>query len=100
MAIGAQVIQETSAGYAFRHGLLREAVYWDLSTPRRMLLHARAGDLLERFRGDRADDYASELAHHFALAGESAGTRSKALHYSLAAGQRAAALSSHPEALL
>jgi tetratricopeptide (TPR) repeat protein len=65
-----------------------------------MLLHARAGDLLERFRGDHASDYAAELAHHFTLAGESAPVRAKAMHYSLHAGKRAAELSSFPESLV
>jgi DNA-binding SARP family transcriptional activator len=98
-AISAHVVQETPAGYAFRHGLVREAVYWELSAPRRMLLHGRAGELLERFRGERANDYAAELAHHFILAGQSDSVRSKALRYSLQAGKRAAALSSYPESL-
>lgn len=99
LAIGAHVLQETTSGYAFRHGLLREAVYWDLSAPRRMLLHAQAGELLERLRGDHADDYAAELAHHFSLAGESAQIRSKTLHYSMQAGKHAADLSSYAESL-
>lgn len=100
LAIGAHVLQETSSGYAFRHGLLREAVYWDLSAPRRMLLHAHAGELLERLRGDHAGDYAAELAHHFSLAGESPQIRSKTLHYSMLAGKRAADLSSYAESLV
>jgi DNA-binding SARP family transcriptional activator len=100
LAIGAQMLQETPSGYAFRHGLLREAVYWDLSAPRRMLMHAQAGQLIERLRGDQADDYAAELAHHFGLAGESAQIQSKTLHYSMQAGKRAADLSSYGDSLL
>jgi tetratricopeptide (TPR) repeat protein len=99
LAISAQMLQETTSGYTFRHGLLREAVYWDLSGPRRMLLHAQAGQLIERLRGDQADDYAAELAHHFSLAGESEQNRAKALYYSIRAGKRAAALSSYAESL-
>jgi DNA-binding SARP family transcriptional activator/Tfp pilus assembly protein PilF len=98
-AISASVLQEIAGGYAFRHVLLRDAVYWALSTPRRMLLHGRAGELLERLRGARADDYGAELAHHFTLAGQAAPVRAKALHYSMQAGRHAAELSSYPEAL-
>ncbi|HEY1295046.1 MAG TPA: AAA family ATPase [Chloroflexota bacterium] len=99
VAIGAQMLQETTAGYAFRHGLVREAVYWDLSKPRRMLLHAQAGQLIEGLRGDQADDYAAELAHHFSLAGESDQNRYKTAYYSMRAGQRAADLSAYADSL-
>ncbi|MBV9596694.1 MAG: tetratricopeptide repeat protein [Chloroflexi bacterium] len=98
-AITAQILADTPGGYAFRHALLRNAVYWGLSSPRRMLLHARAGELLEQFYSARADDFSAELAHHFVLGGEAAPIRMKALHYSLEAGRRAGALSSNREAL-
>jgi tetratricopeptide (TPR) repeat protein len=98
-AISAHTLQRTAAGYAFRHALMREAVYWGMTAPRRKLLHARAGDVLERLYGGSAGDHASELAHHFSLAGESREMRAKSLRYSLAAGRRATALSSHAEAL-
>jgi DNA-binding SARP family transcriptional activator len=98
-AIGAHVLQETPTGYAFRHGLVRDAVYWELNAPRRMLLHARAGELIEQFHGEHADDYAAELARHFTLAGESVHVRAKALYYSMQAGRSAAKLSSYPESM-
>lgn len=98
-AMTASILQETQTGYAFRHALLRETVYWGVSAPRRMLLHSLAGELLERLRSGRVSDYAPELAHHFVHAGESAGVRSKALKYSMLAGRQAANLSSYPEAL-
>jgi tetratricopeptide (TPR) repeat protein len=99
-AITAQVLRETPSGYGFGHAFLRDAVYWDLNAPRRTLLHARAAESLERFRGPHADDYAAELAHHYTLGGASTPIRTKALHYNRLAGQRAAELSSNPESLL
>lgn len=99
-ALDARILRETGSGYAFSHSLVREAVYWNLSTPRRLRLHAVAGRTLEQSAGGRTLDHAAELAHHFALAGRDAATRAKALHYSLEAGRRAAALSSHNEALV
>jgi DNA-binding SARP family transcriptional activator len=99
-AIGAQVLQDTpGGGYGFRHSLLRDAVYYALSGPRRMLLHAHIADVLERVYAARADEHAAELAHHFGLAGESSELRAKRLHYSLLAGRRAAQLSAYPQAL-
>jgi DNA-binding SARP family transcriptional activator/lipoprotein NlpI len=98
-AITAQVLQDTPGGYAFRHALLRDAVYYDLTGPRRMLLHGRVAEILEKVYGVRADEHAAEIAHHFGLAGESPDLRAKRLHYNLIAGRRAAQLSSYPQAL-
>jgi DNA-binding SARP family transcriptional activator/tetratricopeptide (TPR) repeat protein len=98
-AISAHVIRETPSGYSFGHAFLRDAVYWTLSSPRRMLLHARAGEVLETLHGPHADSYAAELAHHFTLGGLSSEVRQKALHYSLVAGKHAAELASNSQAL-
>jgi DNA-binding SARP family transcriptional activator/Tfp pilus assembly protein PilF len=98
-AITAQVLQDTPGGYAFRHALLRDAVYYDLSGPRRMLLHGHVAEVLEKVYGARADEHAAEIAYHFGLAGESSELRAKRLHYNLIAGRRAAQLSSYPQAL-
>jgi tetratricopeptide (TPR) repeat protein len=98
-AIRAQIIRERPTGYAFSHSLLRDGVYWALSRTRRMLLHGRAGDVLERLAGDNAMHMAPELAYHFSRAGQTAPIRRKALNYSLRAGRAAAALASHREAL-
>jgi len=98
-AITTQVLQDTPGGYAFRHSMLRDAVYYALTGPKRKLLHAHAASVLESVYGARADEHAAEIAHHFALAGESAELRAKLLHYSLIAGRRAAQLSAYPQAL-
>jgi DNA-binding SARP family transcriptional activator len=91
-AVRADVLRKSLDGYVFRHTLLREAVYWDLSAPRRMLLHARAAQALEHLRGPNADVYADELARHFALAGQSTFIRAKALHYQTLASAEVAEL--------
>lgn len=98
-AFDAQLLNETVDGYAFGHALLREVLYWSLSGPRRMLLHARAGQAFERFAGPRAVERAPELAHHFIRAGPAASMRAKALHYSLEAGRQSAAMFARREAL-
>jgi DNA-binding SARP family transcriptional activator len=91
-SVRADVLRKTLDGYVFRHPLLREAIYWDLSAPRRMLLHARAAEVLEQLRGPSADVYADELARHFALAGQSTSIRAKALHYQTLASAEVAEL--------
>jgi predicted ATPase len=56
--------------YAFAHEVVRRAVYSDLSHPRRRLMHLRVA---ERLGGAEAgEEVAADLAHHAALAGESA----------------------------
>jgi DNA-binding SARP family transcriptional activator len=56
--------------YAFTHELVRRAVYSDLSQPRRRLMHLRVAERLAREEASEAG--AAELAHHAAIAGESA----------------------------
>jgi DNA-binding SARP family transcriptional activator/tetratricopeptide (TPR) repeat protein len=87
----ARLVREVPVGYTFTHALLREAVYWSLTRPKRMLLHGRAGEVLEQRIGPEVGGRAAELAHHFALAGHA--QRDKALTYSLEAGRAAARLS-------
>ena len=99
-AIAASVLQETTQGYAFRHALLHQAMYWSVSTPQRMLLHTRAGEVLERLGGSKRADSVMELARHFVLAGRAPALREKALRYSLEAGHRADAASTNREALV
>ena len=97
-ALDAQVLRATPTGYAFGHALVWDVVYLGLSPPRRMLLHGRVGETLERLAGPRADEQAPELARHFVQAGSDVAMVRKALHYSLVAGRRAAALAMHGDA--
>lgn len=52
-------------GLRFRHTLARDAAYEGLSFRRRQSLHGLAGDVIERFAGDRTDDVANLLSLHF-----------------------------------
>jgi DNA-binding SARP family transcriptional activator len=98
-ALRAHILRETPNGYAFEHALLREGVYWNLSRPRRTLLHRRAGEVLERLAQGRIAQRAAELAYHFNLAGHSADARAKAYQYSLMAGRQTQALTAYREAV-
>jgi DNA-binding winged helix-turn-helix (wHTH) protein len=51
--------------FAFAHALIHQALYEELSVPRRVALHRRAGEALLALHAGRADAPAAELAHHF-----------------------------------
>ena len=90
-AIGARIIEELAGpdeGYQFTHGLVQETLASELSTARRVRMHARIGEALEALYGTNAPDHAAELAHHFAQAEPVLGIE-KRVHYSLVAGERA-----------
>jgi DNA-binding SARP family transcriptional activator/class 3 adenylate cyclase len=98
-ALDARMLQETPAGYAFKHAIVRDAIYSELSGPAKMRLHRRAGETLERLAGDRVFDKPAELAYHFSRAGASPEIVAKALRYNLEAARWRAAISEHSRAL-
>ena len=59
-----------SQGYAFRHGLFRQALYDRQSAGRRALRHGKVGGWLERASASDPAASAFELAYHFEAAGE------------------------------
>jgi len=60
------LIPDGDDGYAFRHALIREAVYADLLPGERTRLHARLAELLaDEARLDAVPGSAAELAHHY-----------------------------------
>ncbi len=85
-----QVIAEYGNKYRFKHGLVRTAVYRDLSYGRRRLLHRRAGEALENLRPDET----TALVQHF----ERAEQPGKAARYALQAGLAAKTALAHTEA--
>ncbi len=72
---------EATNGFAFAHHLVQEAIYADLTTPRRAYLHRR---LAEAIQALRPNDFES-LAYHYAHAGE----QDRARSYYVQAGNRA-----------
>jgi DNA-binding SARP family transcriptional activator len=61
---------ENPATYGFTHGIVRRAVYDGLSEPRRRLMHWRVAQMLEK--EPHSPTAVAEIAHHAALAGETA----------------------------
>ena len=81
----------------FSHALIRETLYDNLTTGRRLQLHARAGGALETLYAGDLESHLAELAFHFAEAAP-AGDVEKAIDYARRAGDHAATLLAYEEA--
>ena len=70
-ALEARVIEETAGRgerYQFSHSLIQQTLTEELSTSRRVRLHARIGESIEELYEADVEAHAAELAHHFAEA--------------------------------
>jgi DNA-binding SARP family transcriptional activator/tetratricopeptide (TPR) repeat protein len=95
-AVAAGLLTEIGNGeYAFAHALVRQTIYRQLSSARRMCLHRLFGEALESL--DEAHAHVEALAHHFAQAAAD-GQAVKAAAYALAAGRCAIARLGYEEA--
>jgi DNA-binding NarL/FixJ family response regulator len=89
------LVPDGEQGFAFRHALLREAIYADLMPGERTRLHARlAGLLSDKRRLAEVPGTAAELAHHYLASHDIAG----AFAASVMAGQEAEQLAAPAEA--
>jgi len=92
-----QVAQmEPELEYIFRHALIQEAAYGLMVKGQRQELHAAVARALENLYGDRLDEMAPLLAHHF----DQAGNNEQALKYLTLAGDQAASRYAHAEAVM
>jgi tetratricopeptide (TPR) repeat protein len=73
-ALRARVVIEVTGPHPrlrFTHALIREALYDELPTSRRLLLHRRIGEALESRYAANLEPNLAELAHHFFVAAPS-----------------------------
>ncbi len=88
-ALAHQLLRERRAEheskYDFTHALIRQTLYGELSTPRRVLLHRQIGQALEELYATNLDPHLGELAHHFYQAAPG-GDVDKAIDYAARAG--------------
>ena len=99
-ALASRVIEELPNAlgqYQFTHGLIQTTLSQELSTTRKVRLHAQIGNVLEELYGDRLESRLPELAHHF-WEGSQAGGADKAIEYARRAGDRAIDLMGYEEA--
>src|SRR5204863_214001 len=77
----------SAARFRFNHALVRETIYDELGTVRRLRLHLKVGEALEAVHGRAHEPHVAELAHHWFEALPLAGA-DKAVEYSIAAARR------------
>jgi DNA-binding NarL/FixJ family response regulator/exonuclease VII small subunit len=89
------VVEESDERFAFRHALTRQAIYSGLLGRERRGLHRLVAEALERCYAEGLDTHAGELAYH----SYEAGLWAQALEWALRAGDSAARLYAHGEAI-
>jgi tetratricopeptide (TPR) repeat protein/predicted Ser/Thr protein kinase len=99
-AVRAQVIAEAAGDrtrLTFRHALIRETLYGELLSVRRIRLHRRVAEAIEARAHGRVNPPLADLAYHFSQSA-SVGTADKAINYATRAGDRASELLAYEEA--
>ncbi len=85
--------------YAFRHALIRQTLYDELSQPDRLRLHRQAGEVIEEASGAHPEPFLAELAHHFYQAAPGGDVR-KAVDTCVRAAESAGALLAYEQSVL
>lgn len=93
--LAAYLIEETGAGYRFRHGLIRQVLYEELTLHRRIWLHGQVAQALERLYVNQLDEQAAIFVYHY----ERAEQYEMAFNYLIRAGDRAQATYAPREAM-
>jgi tetratricopeptide (TPR) repeat protein len=88
-------LSEPELAYIFKHILTQETAYGSLLRKSRGEIHRLVAQTYEQLYGDRLDEYAPLLARHYAEAGDDP----KALEYARRAGDAAARVYAHVEAI-
>ena len=99
-AMAARVISELPRAvgqYSFVHALIRETLYDEISTARRVRLHRRIGETIEKLYANSTDSHLTELAYHFYQASPG-GCGDKAIDYAVRAAKRAISLLAYEDA--
>jgi tetratricopeptide (TPR) repeat protein len=88
----AQLVDEAAGRpgrFTFHHALIRDALYDGLAATRRVRMHRRAAEAIERLTASAVEPPLADLAYHFAQAA-SFGVADKAVTYAERAGDRMA----------
>ncbi len=100
-ATTAGIVEAAAEGrgrWAFCHSLIRRVLYDRLTPLRRIELHQRVGEVLERLYGPTRDDHLAELAHHFFEAALG-GTTERAVVYATRAAAHALGRAAYEDAV-
>ena len=96
----AQIIDEVPSKpgrHSFHHALIKDTLYEGQAASRRLRLHRRAGEVIERLTANHPVPPLADLAHHFSQAA-STGVADRAASYAMRAGDRMADALAHEEA--
>jgi len=93
--IAAQLLYERGIHYHFRHALYRNCIYESTSEARRRVMHARVAHSLVELGEREAELPVEQIAFHYQRAGDAR----QAAHFLMLAGQRAASMYAHEDAL-
>ena len=97
-AIEAQLVRPAPQpdSFDFTHALIRQTLYTGMNSVRRVRLHRRIAEEMERTWGEHAAEHAAEVAFHFWRGATSSGTE-RGADYAIAAADNAAAAFAHDE---
>lgn len=93
--VAAQLLYERGIHYHFRHALYRNSIYESVSEARRRVLHAQVAQTLVELGEREAELPVEQIALHYQRAGDAR----QAAHFLTLAGQRAASMYAHEDAL-
>src|SRR5688572_11693198 len=96
----AQIIDEVPSRpgrHSFHHALIKDTLYESLAMSRRLRLHRRAGEAIERLTAHHQAPPLTDLAHHFSQAAPT-GVADRAADYATRAGDHMAGALAHEEA--
>lgn len=80
--------------FRFAHALIRDSLYEEIKPTKRIELHSKIGEAIERVYHERLKPHFGQLAHHF----EVAGNVEKAIDYSVRSGQASFSVFAYEEA--
>ena len=101
-AVRARIVTEAQQGldrYRFAHALIRETLYDELSSGRKLRLHRKVAAALEAKLGDDVESHLATLAYHLVEAAPG-GDVDRAIDYASRAGARAMEALAYEEAAL
>ncbi len=81
--------------FSFVHGLIHEAVYYDIPKQMRKELHGQVAESMEDIFKEDIDDHYSDIGHHYKIADKF----SKAYEFYRKAGEKAERLYAHEDAI-
>jgi class 3 adenylate cyclase/tetratricopeptide (TPR) repeat protein len=101
-AVEGQLLRQSpqSDRFDFTHAIIRHTLYAALSTPRRVRLHRKIAEEMERAWGDKASHHAAEVAYQFWRGAVASGQENRGAEYSIAAAEQAEAACAYHEAIV